>query len=118
MIQLLPAVLALAAFAYAVADNAPVQIALEGPRVQFEPATIRLRIRILPHASNRGLTVAAISEGFARSSWEDLPGANAPITRWVEYRYVPAGHYTIQVILARSDGTARNSNDSLIVLGR
>ena len=91
---LFPVLLAVGGLAYvyhlAVAA-APVQIAVEGARVQFEPGFLRVRVRVVPHAVNRGVTVAAISEGFARSSYEQLDGLQAPITRWIEWRGVTGG---------------------------
>src|SRR3990167_4997924 len=68
---------------------------LGGARVQFEPGVVRVRVRVVPHAVNRGVTVAAISEGFTRSSYEQLDGLQAPITRWIEWRDVPAGEYDV-----------------------
>ena len=115
---LLPALLAVCGLAYvyhlAVAA-APVQIAVEGARVQFEPGVVRVRVRVVPHAVNRGVTVAAISEGFTRSSYEQLDGLQAPITRWIEWRDIPAGEYDV---IAHLSPTGAEDRTTVSVLGR
>lgn len=108
---------ALAWLAHMVIEEAPVRVFLEGPRVQFEPGAIRVRVRVEPHPDNRGLTVAAISEGYSRSSFEQLEGAASPRTRWVSYPDIPAGEYDIIAQLSRVSGEAAD-RASLSVLGR
>lgn len=87
------AITAFVIFVVGLRDDRQLRIAVEGG-LQFEPATIRLRVRVEPDAANRGLAVGVLSPAFESSSWEDLPGTNARITRWFTYTGLPAGEYT------------------------
>lgn len=82
-------------------QHATLRVIVEGGHVRAAPAWIRLRVQVAPDPLNRWLTVAIVSDGFGRSSLEQLDGARAPRTRWVEYPDVPAGVYTVQAIVAR-----------------
>lgn len=95
-----------------------VAIAVEGARYQYEPATVRLRVRVERHPENRALTVALISDGFERSSLEQLDGASAPLTRWIEYRDVPQGVYYAFAVVQRTDKGLLRAVEQVTVMGR
>ena len=105
--------LALAGF-----SNEPVSIAVEGGRYQYEPATVRLRVRVARDPANRALTVALVSDGFYRSSLEQLDGTAAPLVRWVEYRDVPFGVYSAMAVVQQTEKGLLRAEDTLTVLGR
>lgn len=77
------------------ASESSLAVVVEGGHFFREPAWIRVRIRVERDTANRGLTVAALSEGFERHSYEQLDGTIARRTRWVEWPDVPAGEYLV-----------------------
>lgn len=99
------------------ANEPRVQIHVESG-FQFEPAYVKLKVRVIPHKENRGLTVALVSEGYERSSLEELSGDQAPITRWIEYRDIPSGEYAVIAILQRPPERPILARDRLTVLSR
>lgn len=78
-----------------------VAVVVENGRFAREPAWIRVRVRVDRDSANRGLTVAALSEGFERHSYEQLDGMLARRTRWVEWPDVPAGEYLVVAVVNR-----------------
>lgn len=102
----------------ALANEPRLQINVEGGRYVFEPASIRLRIRVEPDAENRALTVALLSEGYETSSLEELHGVRAARTRWVEYKAVPAGSYDVEAVVHRPSARAWRASGRLVVLAR
>lgn len=99
-------------------DDAKLRIVVEGGRVQMEPAWIRLRIRVEPDALNRALTVALIGDGFETSSLEQLEGDRARITRWIEYKDVPAGVYAVVAEVYRPPEQAWHAEAEVTVISR
>ena len=98
-------------------QQAQVQIIVEGGRIHFEPATFRLRIRVEPHQDNRGLTAAAIADGFIiRSSYEQLDDSS-PRTRWIDWPDMPAGEYAVLAQLTRTQQTLTD-RAAVTVIGR
>lgn len=108
--------LAAVAFA-AVADRDPLSITVVGGYFQWEPATIRLKIRVQPDPANRVLLFGIDSDGFVRSSLEELDG-DSPMTRWVEYQSVPAGEYTAFAIVRRADASDWHATTPMTILSR
>ena len=102
----------------ALARESRLQLAIEGARYQYEPATVRLRVSVERHPANRALTVALVSDGFERSSLEQIDGMDSPRTRWVNYRDVPAGNYAVIAILHRPPDRPLRVEDTLTVIGR
>ena len=86
-------------------------------RIFSEPAYVVVKTRIEPHAGNRGLLVALISDGFSTSSFEQLAGSRAPITRWKTFKDVPAGAYEVQAALERAPGALFYDRTSILVIG-
>lgn len=99
------------------APNHPISIAVEG-RLQFEPATIRLKVRVEPDIHNRGLAYGVDSVDFISSSWEDLPGDRGRITRWATYRDLPAGEYVAWAEVVRRPDDNRQTQARFMVLER
>ena len=95
-----------------------VQLVVEGPRVQFEPGTIRARITVERNPNNRALIVGVLAADFESSSYEQLDGEDAPRTRWRTYPGVPAGEYIVYAALQTSDGDWNEARDTVRVLSR
>ena len=94
------------------------RIVVESGTYQFAPATVRLRIRVEPDAANRALAVGLISDGYETSSLEQLSGAQAPITRWVEYHDIPAGVYAVVATVHRPDADPWRAATAVTVVGQ
>ena len=103
--------------AFIAADD-PVEITVEGGRMSLEPAWIRMRVRVERDPANRGLTVSAASEEFFTSSYEELHGATARRTRWVEFKHVPAGEYLLLAIVDRSPEETWRAATTFVVIAR
>jgi hypothetical protein len=88
------------------------------PKISFAPASVRIRARIEPNASNRLLTIVADGENFYRSSEIQLDGDQAPRVFELDLRSVPAGDYDVVTILNDAKGAQRVSAPlSVTVLG-
>jgi len=96
----------------------PVTVTVESGYFVFEPAWIRLRVRVEPEAENRGLTVALHGDDYDTSSYEQLDGDHAPRTRWVTFKDVPAGVYTVTAIVERAEGRPWRATAGVTVMGR
>ena len=84
----------------------PLKLAVT-PAQSFAPATVRVRARIEPNATNRSLTIVADGSDFYRSSQFQLDGDRAPKTLDVEYRNVPGGEYDVYAYLTDDLGKRR-----------
>lgn len=102
----------------AVRDDAKLRIAVEGAQIQFEPASVRLRIRVEPDPANRALAVGVVGPDFETSSLEQLEGDRAPITRWRTFTNVPAGEYEVIGELYRPPAPSVLVRARLTVLAR
>lgn len=103
---------------YRVADSARVEVRLEGPAFQYEPAYVRVRVRVQRDPANRSLGVALVSDGFERYSMEQLDGDRAALVRWIEYRDVPAGDYAVTATVWRQDRSVQHASARMMVLSR
>lgn len=93
------------------------RIAVEGGRIQWEPATVRLRIRVEPDKANRALAVGIDSGEFGRSSAFTLEGERAQRTVWIEYRDVPAGEYVVRAEVYRPSAEPWYASETLTIRG-
>lgn len=96
----------------------PVAVVVERGPLFFSPAWIRLRVRVDQDAANRAVFVAIVSDGYTTSSYETLDGERAPVTRWREYKSVPAGVYTVRVTVDRGAERPWRASAGFLVLGR
>jgi hypothetical protein len=69
------------------------------PAVVFAPADLRVSTSIDSNASNRSLEITAESNDFYISSQVELDGDQAPKTREIVLRGLPAGQYTLTAIV-------------------
>jgi hypothetical protein len=77
------------------------------PATSFAPATMWVRARMEPSASNRSLEIVADGENFYRSSIIPLDGEQAPRLIELNLKAVPSGHYEIVAILTDASGNQR-----------
>lgn len=103
---------------WATIEEAKLRIAVENAQIQFEPGYVRLRIRVEPDPANRALAVGIVSESFETSSLEQLEGDRARITRWFEYKDVPAGEYWAVAEVYRPSAENWHARTKLTVLPR
>lgn len=81
------------------------------------PATVPITVAVEPGTENRMLIVEVDSEDYFRSSGVELDGEKEKRLHSVEFRSLPAGHYTLRAqVLSKRDvlGTA---SGELIVTG-
>lgn len=83
--------------------------------------TILYQVRIAPHPDNRLAIFSAIDQADGLEvtrSQEELPGADAPRTRWFKWR-LPSGHLMLKaVVLGASAKTLAVATVPVIVRGR
>ena len=99
------------------ASEPRVSVVLEGDRVRTEPTLVRVRVTVPPHAENRALLVEAEGGAYYTRSSEALSG-ESPRTRWVEWRDVPAGAYTLAATLTDRVGRSHHATTILVVQPR
>lgn len=97
-------------------DGPNLALTVESSIYSFEPAFVRVRVRVEPNAQNRRLTVGLVSDGFSTSSDENLAGDQARISRWLEFRDVPAGEYTAVAYLLRTNADPLTATVPVYVL--
>src|SRR5688572_26150822 len=73
-------------------------------RVAAAPATFMATVRVMPHAENRVLRVAIEADDYYRSSDMQLAGLDAPRTRTIVWKDLPAGNYCVVAIVFRATG--------------
>ena len=99
------------------APGPPLTVVVEGGHFKSEPAYVRLRIRVEPDPDNRGLWVSAVSDDFATSSYKQLARDSAP-TRWVIWKDIPAGVYTVVAVVERGADRPWRASAGFQVIGR
>jgi hypothetical protein len=104
--------------AVSLSADAPVTLKVESGFYLFEPAWIRLKVQVEPDEANRLLRVEIVSDGFSRSSDEDLYGTRSRRTRWIDYPDVPAGDYTVTARVERPTQQPWIATDRFRVIGR
>jgi hypothetical protein len=73
------------------------------PLVSLDPGFIEIAIRYQPDERDRALVIEIDSEQLFRSSTIAVGGADAPESRWLRFEGLPAGHYSVCVLLDRGD---------------
>ena len=75
------------------------------PELATSPGSVRLTAMVDPHENNRRLTLSADSGTYYRSSTVQLDGEAAPREHAMLFTHLPAGKYTLEARLGRSDGS-------------
>lgn len=94
------------------------RLTVEGHQIQLEPGYIRLRIRVEPDPANRALAVGIVGPDFETSSLEQLEGDRAPITRWREFKDIPAGDYQVLSEVYRPSADNWYASTRVLILSR
>jgi hypothetical protein len=74
------------------------------PAQSFAPANLLIQVSVEPHAGNRAIDVAAVSDAFYRSSTIPLEGDDAPKATTLQYIGLPLGEYEVTATLITADG--------------
>ncbi len=77
------------------------------PAMTMGPATVKIRLKIEPDASNRSVTIVADSPDFYRSSLINLEGERAPRNVALNYYNLPGGNYLVSGTLIDNAGKVR-----------
>jgi hypothetical protein len=91
--------------AAAAADEQPVLLTV-GPPISFEPGNIRITSRVTPSAANRALIIVVDSGSHYSSSEVRLDGEQAPRSRSMFLKNLPAGDYEVVATLRTETGVA------------
>jgi hypothetical protein len=87
------------------------------PLVSFDPGFIEIGIRYTPDKRDRALVIEIDSEQLFRSSTIAVGGADAPGSRWLRFEGLPAGNYSVHVLLDRGDHVVTGGASSFRVVG-
>jgi hypothetical protein len=87
------------------------------PLVSLDPGFIEIDIRYRADKRDRALVIEIDSEQLFRSSTIAVGGADAPESRWLRFEGLPAGNYSVQVLLDRGDHVVTAGSSSFRVIG-
>ena len=87
------------------------------PHFSQAPATIRVRVRLVPVASDRILAIVVDGPSYSRESERSLSGEQA--ARFYEWYYedLPPGEYVIIATVGGNAGIRARAQGSAVVLG-
>jgi hypothetical protein len=91
--------------AVVVAKDEPLVISV-GPSLSFEPGNVRIVSRVEPSAANRALVIEVESGSHYSSSEVPLEGEQAPRSRSMFLKNLPAGDYRVVATLRKETGGA------------
>lgn len=93
-----------------------VEIRLRG-RYFMEPATVHIMVAVEPDAANRVLRIEADGDQMFRASDLALSGADEKRIHTVEFRNLPAGHYTLRADVMSTNAVRGTASKTLVVTG-
>lgn len=93
-----------------------VEIRLRG-RYYMEPATVHITVAVEPDADNRTLHIEADGDQMFRASDITLSGASEKRLHSLEFRNLPAGHYTLRADVLSSQDVRGTATQDLVVNG-
>jgi hypothetical protein len=91
-----------------------VEIRMRG-RYFTDPATVRITVAVEPDAKNRTLVVMADGDRLFRSSEVTLEGEKEQRIHMVEFKNLPAGHYTVRAEVMSNSAVRGSAEESLVV---
>lgn len=100
------------------AASPQVAVVVEHGAIFTAPATVRLRVTVQHHPANRGLWVAVEATGYSSAHFEDLTDGNYPVTRWVEFKDLPAGEYLVWVHVDRAKAPTVRATSQFTIVGQ
>lgn len=77
------------------------------PRVQFAPGTVRVLVRLVPHADNRLLCVGIESDERSERSCRALDGLDEPSAFFFTFSRLPGAEYRASAEVFREAGAHR-----------
>ena len=86
------------------------------PQTLFEGGAVRTQVRLPPDADNRAMRLEVDGERYFSSSTLQLEGDDAPAVyerRWLD---LPAGKYSVQVVIVRASGETRHATAEFTVI--
>ena len=87
------------------------------PYTSMQPGRVRLLVRVERDDANRGMEIVVDSPSLFRSSLIPLNGDSAPAVHFVDLKSLPAGRYTVTVVLHRDDRAKTTATDTFQVVG-
>ena len=116
--RVLVAFAAVAALGAASGDAAEDRLRIDVyPRITAAPAAVRVRAVVPPDTHNRSLQFVADAGGYYRSSLIALEGASAASVTELTLKNLPAGEYTVTVILTDAEGHETTKSSEVVVTG-
>jgi hypothetical protein len=106
---------AIAASTIVAAAQDVVEIRMRG-RYYSEPATVRITVAVEPDVKNRVLVIQADGDRLFRSSEVSLEGEKEQRIHTVEFKNLPAGHYTVRAEVL-SNRESRGMAQELLIVG-
>jgi hypothetical protein len=97
------------------ARDQPILITV-GPAISFEPGNIRIVSRVEPSADNRALVIEVESGSHYSSSEVPLEGDQAPRSRSMFLKNLPAGEYQVVATLHTTTGAATVARNTFQVV--
>jgi hypothetical protein len=97
------------------ARDQPILITV-GPSISFEPGNIRIVSRVEPSADNRALVIEVESGSHYSSSEVPLEGDQAPRSRSIFLKNLPAGEYQVVATLHTTTGAATVARNTFQVV--
>lgn len=86
------------------------------PSFARAPAVVTIQALIAREEGNRQLEFAAESGAYFRSSTIELSGADAARVHVVQFRSIPAGDYTVRVVLRGETGDVRATSHARLII--
>ena len=86
------------------------------PSFARAPAVVTIQALITREEGNRLLEFAAESGGYFRSSTIELSGAGAARVHVVQFRSIPAGEYSVWVVLKGAAGDVRATSRTRLII--
>ena len=116
--RILCSLAAVVALGAAGGDAAPNRLSIDVyPRFTAAPAAVRVRAMVPPDDHNRSLQFVADAGGYYRSSFVALDGANAAAITEMLLKNLPAGRYSVTVILTDAEGHETAKSNEVVVTG-
>jgi hypothetical protein len=87
------------------------------PYSSMQPGRVQLLVRVERDEANRSIVIVVDSPSLFRSSLVPLNGDAAPAVHSLDLKSLPAGRYTVTVVLHRDDRTRTTATDTFQVVG-
>lgn len=86
------------------------------PRLAFAPANVRALVKIIPAPANRTAVMQLDGDDYYRRSDEQLEGADAPTSRWLQFSALPCGTYVFTVTVLDNRAQVLNTASTTLMV--